>query len=1107
MRCLVMNGAEHITDIGLQAIGEHVPTLEALEIANAVKVSDAGLRALAMQCTRLNRLNLSSCSGIRGAGLAAIAEHCHSMVDLGLAECHQFEEWVLLRCIYSFTSLENLNVARCPQITDYLLKTIGQQCPKLRSLNLAECHQVSDVGVVQLAQKCHFLARIALCRTQHSEKITDTTCAALGEHCPVLEDVNLTGCNFLTDASVRWLAEGCTHLQSLDISQVFHVTDASLRALSEHCADLTSLRLNNVKNVSDVGLRFLSMGCPRLESLHVSNLYLVSDGSNRDFGLEGLQAIAKGCTSIKELNLSGCFQLVERALIALGSSCTKIKKLNLKACPRVTLLAVNALLHGCPTLTSLNLSGVQLCNNAMLAAIASHGVALKELCVAQCDKISDPGLWHLARRADQFETLDLSGCNLLTDIGLNAFLDGLQKPALTHLHLAGCTQITQDPIARLAFVCPMLLTLSVQGCRISARTLHSLSSSWPFGEVRVPTGIAATQSNAEFGIFPAQRAKDRRYVEETCVFWAAAVKIQNLFRARLARRQALINLEEARRLYVARRLQSIWRGREARREALLRKLFQSGIHKSAAKIQRRYRATRQARKAHTQMQAIFEKEFEKFVVLVQRRYRAKRAANVANAIIRARRKQYEREVEAAIIVQRRFRGIVGRRRFNLVQLQRLAREREEQEASKRLQAIYRGRMDRMKAKQLENERRLEQEGRNQHAIQIQAQFRRHLARKEMERRREYRKYVEQSVIKLQTAYRARRGRREVDILRLAQQQLEAQRAAMKLQTHWRGRRARSLVATLRNARRLQEELEIRSATHLQRTFRRYLIRKWARAVMIELIRAKQADHAMEVWAATLVQAHWRRIQACRELERIQIENRTRWKHLIDTYNQHGCGYGAPFYYNQVNGEIRWRMPREILMLQPRPACNQCDATASASVECATCCENFCEECNVIVHGNGKRRLHTTRKLFNIYGIRCDYGDGEFPSIWPTEMEQDHQSGYDFVNMAPKENYQDMLWKIAQFEPVVTGKWLKEVVDTTSSPVESHVSTDETVFDPRGLLYQEDDVDEHGNSLWESFYDYTRGEYRYYHRVSKRVTSEPPHPQPSALTPPEDISSS
>lgn len=491
-RALVMNGAETITDAGLQAIADNVPTLEALEIASAVAITDAGLRTLALRCPHLTRLNVSACQRILGPGLAAIADHAPHLRELALADCSHIGEWVVLRCVYGFPRLEHLNVARCVQITDHVLKTLAHQCRALRSLILTDCTQVTDVGVVHVAQKCHRLEKIALSRVERTEKITDTACAALGEHCSALQDVSLAGCNFLTDAAIKWLAAGCTKLTSLDVSNVFYLTDVSLRALGDHCHDLTTLRLSNVKNVSDVGLRLLASGCRKLSTLHVSNLYLVSDGSNRDFGLEGLRAIANDCQRtvacalsvlselpmlllteltyslsllprlvLTDVNLSGCFQLVERALVALSVGCRGLERVNLRACPKITLLAVNALLHGCKRLVALNLSGVLLCNNAMLAAIGAHCPHLRELVVAQCDRVSDAGVRHLTPCADQFTLLDFSGCLLISDAGLNALIDGFQRPRLEHLYLVGCALITQDSIARLAFVCPLLLTLSV----------------------------------------------------------------------------------------------------------------------------------------------------------------------------------------------------------------------------------------------------------------------------------------------------------------------------------------------------------------------------------------------------------------------------------------------------------------------------------------------------------------------------------------------------------------------------------------------------------------------------------------------------------------------
>ncbi|ETL49369.1 hypothetical protein L916_01124, partial [Phytophthora nicotianae] len=205
--------------------------------------------------------------------------------------------------------------------------------------------------------------------------------------------------------------------------------------------------------------------------------------------------------------------------------------------------------------------------------------------------------------------------------------------------------------------------------------------------------------------------------------------------------------------------------------------------------------------------------------------------------------------------------------------------------------------------------------------------------------------------------------------------------------------------------------------------------------------------------------------------------------------------------NQVNGEIRWRLPRDLLSLTVRPICAQCETPETASFECATCSEFFCDHCDVVVHGGGKRRQHNKRKLFDYYGRRRDYGDGEFPSIWPSEMLQDASRGYDFVNLSPRDNYQDMLWEISQFVPVSTGNWDDEVVPSTAASSPAVALAFVTMMKrPAGplhhLLYREKDFDEHGVSLWESFYDYAQEEYRYYHRISKRVVSHPPGQQDS-----------
>ncbi|RLN98776.1 hypothetical protein BBJ28_00002976 [Nothophytophthora sp. Chile5] len=870
---LLLTGADTITDAGVAAIALEMPELKELALAGAKRVTDAALRVLSERCPRLERLDASALPGMRGAGLAALVDRCGpTLTRLAFADCPQLDEWVLRRCFYASPKLTHLDLARCPQVNDALLETLAAQCPLLRVLVLSSCLRISDRGVVRVAQRCPHLERVALDRpvgVRGSEPLTDTTCGALGDCCRKLRDVSLAGCSALTDAGVQWLAAGCAQLTRLDLTGALDLTDAACAALGSRCPELRALRLGGVKGVSDVGLRLLANGCAKLEVLHATNLYLISDGSNRDFGLEGLRAIAAGCHELQELNLSGCFQLQERALVAVGTSCPALRRLSLQACPDVTLAAVTAVLRGCQRLARLDLSGVRRCDDRVLRAVAKHGAALRQLIVAGCERVGDAGLDRLAAtRADQLELLDLSGCVQVSDAGVNALCEAFQRPRLAHLLLADCPLVTQDAVERLAFVCPLLLTLSVHGCQISARALKSLSSSWPFGELRLPLAGRVAGGHIETGFFPVPRASDRRFVAEFCASWAAAACIQNLYRARVARRQALVRREEANRHAVARRLQSLWRGRKARREAVLRRLLVSRLEHSAALIQRRYRAIRRARRVKSQRNDVQEKLLERAVQLIQRRYRALRARRVAQSLVDKRRREFVRETEAAIQLQRRFRTRSRRNKLRLLQSQKLARVRRERSASVQIQRVVRGRLGRLQA------------------------------------------------------------------------------------------------------RELREQL------------------------------------------------------------------------------------------------------RRFLELQQR---------------CAV-----------------RRRQHNKRALFDFYGRRRDYGDGAFPSIWPTEILQDAARGYDFVALAPLDNYQAMLWDIAQFEPVATGNWDDQVADASivamasSSPAVALAFTSmltegsgEVDGLAHHLLYREKDFDENGASLWESFYDYAQGGYRFYHRVSKRVVTYAP----------------
>ncbi|ETV87687.1 hypothetical protein H257_01174 [Aphanomyces astaci] len=895
-RSIVAAGIEALTDVGLMAVAKAVEALECLDIAHATKVTDAGMRTLALHCTKLTSLNISGCTGIAGAGLGAVSDHCHSMQRLALAECAHLEDWVLVRAFYNFERLTHVNLSACVQITDNMIKAMALRCRYLIELDLSSCPQLTDTGIVYLAEHCVALERLSLAsiKAQFNERITDLALLSCGEHCPRLQLVNVSGCTFVSDIGVRWLAEGCPALTSLDMTHCLKLTDVAMRALGSLTPHLQTLYLGHAKNISDVGLRFLSDGCPRLSLLHLKQLYLVSDGVKREFGLEGLQAVAQSCRALTDLDVSGCFQIVERSLHSIGTHCTSLKKINLRGCVSATSVGLSYVLQGCASLVHVNFTAIEQCTNAVVQEIAKCCAALKELILAQCVRVTDSGLRYLHRLSNQLVVLNLSGCTQITDVGLSAFVSSFRSTssALQQLILNGCPLVTEDFMNRAALTCPHLIRLSVLGCGISTRVLSSLKSSWKYTVFR--------SSQSEMGYFPTHRAKERRYMDESGQLCLAAIKIQNVYRLRKARRDFAVQEEVALRHRVVRRLQSQWRGRRARKRAAVKRLGMDKRHRAATQIQCCFRRYRTKQTALHEYEDLLLKRTKELVVVIQRRYRAVRGARVAQVAMKAQKRWTKKRHEAATKMQRRWRGIDGRRKFKLAKAMREADRQEETASATQLQSLMRGRQAR-KVAAARRQAELDREVQRQHAaIRLQCMYRQRIARRKFRARLDRLAETYRAATKMQCAWRARQGRSIMGALRMARDRREHEAAATLVQLRWKKRVAYKSRVWEAEMRRSGNVARRGAASRLQLWWRNVLAIRCARAEMTALLEMKKQDDAMLFWAAGLVQNQFRRHRARHVYAQLQLAHECRWKQVLDVDNAHGMGHGAPFYYVQTS---------------------------------------------------------------------------------------------------------------------------------------------------------------------------------------------------------------
>jgi len=987
LKKLNLRGGEKFADAGLRRIAMVCEQLTTLSLENCYRLTDGGLKSMAQSCPRLEELNLSGCMGLSATGFAIVGDCNPQLKALQVSGCRQIKPWTFMKLLEGCRLLRELDVSYCPKITDVEIKLLSDCCTSMERLNLRDCCQVSDVGVLSLSQGCRHLADLNLSRSDMPFKITDVALMALGQGCTDMTSLSLRGCTSISDAGISWLSKGCPKMEKIDLTNCSKVTNGGIRYLGEECPELTTVVLTNLKHVSDVGVRLLGEGCPQLETLILAGVYLLSDGIRRDFGFEGLQAMTKSpCAKrIKSLNVHGCFQMQTVALASMGCF-SVLENLVLSGCTKLSADGIAKLATSCPKVTDLSLARCGICvSDSSMALLAQSMKHLVNVNVSDCPKIGRKSLAALSG-CTKLRRLDASGCTSVTDDAVMAlcsgscFVPGLECLDLSFCHKVGDLSLTYiaDGLQREGSFEVTLNKLALRGTGVEPTTLKAIRDQFRYSTMR--------KNNAYFGFWPASRPHDRRNINEYGLQSKHATIIQAKYRAYKDSQIVQRAREKYCRKKVATLLSALWRGRQARRLAQALRRENWTRNKMAIKLQCWARIGF-ARKAYQTMQHW-------------------RWLSVAPF--------------AAIIAQRAFRGWLGRRKAEATKTELLRRLESMEVASLMLQTfgrvvIAKQELHKLIAAEEETERK-----RNVSAAFVQCAWRRLVARRILYFRRTARCAIvtrqNWAARRIQIYYWAYRLRcvigDRVDTTRtrlfnaiiiqqwireryayIAEKARQAalygalcEKSSVIIQCRARQYIACALVEQKRECQRIQL---------LQREEKALILISWWRGCLAqcrlwELKRLQQEKIRREIkvrhWAATVVASVWRGKLGRNKARGSRLAKMQRWKEMWSKEEE------RPFYYNQLTGETRWRKPQALLDLEPRPVCSNCNYY-EAQNECADCVEFFCHQCWGAVHYGGRRAQHKFRCLYDYYGKRVDYGDGIFPSLWPTDIEQDDRNGW------------------------------------------------------------------------------------------------------------------
>lgn len=1014
-----------------------------LGLAGCSKVPDFALQRVFHACPTLERLDLSFCGAVSDPLLLSLGQHCRRLQQLKLHGCRQVSDAGVVGLANSGGGeLVSLDLARFDlqyKLNDISLLSLAEKCRALESLVLAGCEMLTDVGLSWLCSGCAALTRLDL---SGCAKLTDLAMHSIGESLIQLRHLGVSHCVRVSDLGIRHLAMGCPELTHLDAVGLALLADPrpsdvdsagerrhqGIAALALRCTKLRHLNISRCTSIGDGSLHFLAMNSRALAELNVSGCVRVTAAGVHQL----LAALASTLTS---LNVSECEKVGDRTFGGIPVAAAEFQQhfAQDSSRPQTTALASLAPLR---QLKSLRLRNCLLVTDATLKSLGGLGLSLRELDLSGCSRVSDMGVLALVDSppiAEALRHLWLRALVEVTETGLSWIAEKCRKLLL--LDLTGCSRIKSFSIKALAD-CWKFAAYSKSEHFTGMAPKHR-AEDWLVIEQYGDCWRAATRIQSLYRARVARRVAAQKR-EEKLILWVAT-RLQSVYRGRQARKLAILKrMQLNKEIEAAKCIQAKFRQRKAvERVALMRETHrQQRLQDAARFIQMAWRrkCVRDKLAVRTLLRRAHEEQLQRAATKLQRVWRGKQARTQTSLLRVARAAKDHEEHDAANKMQSLFRARAARRE--------VARRRQElrdedirrERAAVRVQAHVR----RRRAQKVLSARLMHAKQVNDAATRIQRRWR---AKKRWfasqlvvfarRRKEEY-----DAAVTLQAAWKRRQGRAEARLLRLirgrAQQQVE--QAALKVQTHWRAKRARVQVAGAKQLAvekvLLEAKMQHRAAALVQAHFRGRRGRERYREMVLlkkkrwkEVVQPENGQKFYYVRAA--VWCRWCRW--CGSADRACVttpppEQRDRRSSLPPPAGHAGPAAEAAVrqlrYALSVSRELTRAPSCTALTLMFGGLCSEsCDAHRASGVQglrrdvlqhgaCAgsqagrtppPVFSNMpglpSRQCWSSVHAGGKRRRHDFRCLYDFYEKRVDYGDGEFPSKWPTEIEQDEKDGW------------------------------------------------------------------------------------------------------------------
>jgi len=184
------------------------PFLEEVDVQNS-NVGDRFIDALSLVAPNILRVNLTGNPLVTDSALVMLALRCKSLEEIKIASCVSFTGRGIAFAFKSFgTRLKSLDLKGITSLDDMCIAELGQHCPNLESLSISgTC--VNEDGVLSILARCLSLKRLEV----SGLPISSATITRLTALFNSIEYIDISFCADLTANDIQYLMDSFPFLE------------------------------------------------------------------------------------------------------------------------------------------------------------------------------------------------------------------------------------------------------------------------------------------------------------------------------------------------------------------------------------------------------------------------------------------------------------------------------------------------------------------------------------------------------------------------------------------------------------------------------------------------------------------------------------------------------------------------------------------------------------------------------------------------------------------------------------------------------------------------------------------------------------------------------